>query len=446
MLWALLLVAGRGLLRWFPQPGAGPPRWGLWTLGGLFALHTFLTLLDGLGWPWSRGALVVFAGGALVSNFLPKPMAGPGEPAAGPRWSWGLTLALGGAVALGWAAASLWATNPDFVYHWGVKGHRFFLAGGVDEAYLVQPWNRLAHPDSPFLQPQLFAVTALFRGFFDEAAMLLQAALWSLLTAVSARQALVAGGASRLTTESTSAAVGLCLAMFAVAHLLAGGPDVILAWVLVAFAAPLFAPRAAGEQRLEVCSGDLQMGLAAAVGAAAKVEGVPLAGAALAAYGLRQGLWMRPWPWRRLLILAAPFLVAVLPWWIKARHLDLFGRLNAGPFEAGHWQAIAPELLRSLLHPHWNGIPMLLALALPFVLLDRRVRPLVLVAAAQILLYIYVYFTALKVPEVHVRTSFTRILSHVVPALMVATTLAADRWVYRRLQKAPTSARPQTLP
>ncbi len=446
LLWGLLMVAGRGFLRRFPQPDTRLARVGLWTLGGLFAFHTFFTALDFLGWPWSLGTLIFFAIGALGLNFLPVRFGELPGSGSQTRWSWGMVLALGGAIALGWAAVLLWTTNPDFIYHWGVKGHRFFLSGGVDEAYLARPWNQLSHPDYPFLQPQLFAATALFRGFFDEGAMLLQTALWCLLTAASARQAMRSGGSSRFSAESTAAIVGLSLAMFGVAHLLSGGPDVILAWVLVAFAGPLFASRQIGESRLQVSAWDLQMALAAAVGAVAKMEGIPLAAVALAAYGLRQGLGIRPWPKGRLVALAAPLLVAVGPWWVKIHRLGLFGRPNAGPFEAGHWEAIAPELLRALVHPHWHGLPVLLAVALPLVLWDRRVRPLVLVAVAQIVLYIYVYFTALAAPEMHVRTSFTRVLVHVVPALLVATILALDGWVARRSQNAPTSARPQTLP
>ena len=398
----------------------------------------------------AAGTLAWLAAAALALNLL-RHGRKPGAPAGpGGSLSWGLVVAGAAALVLAWVVASLWSTNPDFIYHWGIKGHRFFLAGGIDEAFLKKPWNRLSHPDYPFLQPELFAVTAVLRGFFDEPAMLLESALWCFLAAVAARQALLVGGASRFAAESGAAAVGLTLAMFSVAHRLAGGPDPILALVLTAAAAPFFAPVPAQDERRRIGAWDAQLAVAAAVAAAAKMEGAPLAAFMLTAYGLRQGLWRRPWPLPRLAFLGGPLLIAVAPWWIQVQWLELAGRANAGPFEWGHWAAIAPELLSSLLHSHWHGLALMLFLTLPLVLLERRARPLVLVCLAQLLLYVYVYFTALEAPEVHVRSSFTRVLCHVVPAWLTAALLAFDVWVERRAskqaQKAPTSARPQTLP
>ncbi|MCB1037498.1 MAG: hypothetical protein KDD47_26945, partial [Acidobacteria bacterium] len=193
LLWLLVVAVGRGISRLLPDPDprargvAG--RLLFWSLAGLFGLHVVLTTVDVLGGQWTPMLLAWLAAAALALNLL-RHGRKPGAPAGpGGSLSWGLVVAGAAALVLAWAVASLWSTNPDFIYHWGIKGHRFFLAGGIDEAFLKKPWNRLSHPDYPFLQPELFAVTAVLRGFFDEPAMLLESALWCFLAAVAARQA-----------------------------------------------------------------------------------------------------------------------------------------------------------------------------------------------------------------------------------------------------------------
>jgi hypothetical protein len=63
-------------------------------------------------------------------------------------------------------SATLWITTPDWIFHWGLKAHRFYLQQGIDYAYLARPWNWTIHPDYPNLFPELLATSAhLARGF-----------------------------------------------------------------------------------------------------------------------------------------------------------------------------------------------------------------------------------------------------------------------------------------
>ena len=70
-----------------------------------------------------------------------------------PDWGDGAALfAFSGFAAL---APTLWIATPDFVFHWGLKGERFFLARGVDYDWLAKGWNWVIHPDYPNL-PESF--------------------------------------------------------------------------------------------------------------------------------------------------------------------------------------------------------------------------------------------------------------------------------------------------
>src|SRR5262249_9080761 len=82
---------------------------------------------------------------------------GEGTGVRGLGWGklgWGDALALFALAVFTAFALSGWIAMPDFVYHWGLKGHRFYLARGVDYPFLAHRWSWAIHPDYPNLVPE----------------------------------------------------------------------------------------------------------------------------------------------------------------------------------------------------------------------------------------------------------------------------------------------------
>lgn len=452
----ICICVGRGgLVRLCPEgvPAERNLRWGTYLTAGLVILHLTMTALDTMAIPWSLFTIGVPLGVvALLGWSAPtKPISilPQGPPS---RLGWGDILGLGGVLAMAVAAARLWSTNPDFVYHWGIKGHRFFLSRGFDYDFLVQPWNRLTHPDYPFLLPEVFAATSFLGGGFDEPAMLLWSPVFWGLGLVAGRQALVRAGASFTTTQGFVAVASLGIAAFGIGHPLAGGPDLMISTALllgaVVLLEPVGQPSSSGATWAKGAAGrDLLMTLASCLAAISKVEGLILAALLLSAHGLRERLWRRtqpsdgslrrgwplgPWALGRLSLLAVPLALCTLPWLIQCFRHDLFGRPNGGPFNPANASLIFPAIWQTLRNPHWHGLALGSLAVAPFLMLHRRLRWLVGLCLVQLLFYLYVYFTDRQAAHIHVLTSFARILCHLVPALVLAASLALDRWVNRQ--------------
>lgn len=174
--WAL--VAAAGIVGWplTRAVRALQARLAASLLGGLAVVWLGLWTLDAVGIGWTRGSLLVLISGLLLAAWL---LGRSGVPRSETRASssarvdllvW--TIVVAAAAVLAAAAAMRLAVHPDFVFHWGIKGARYFLEGGVDVEYLGRPWNRHVHPDYPGLLPGLFAATAILFGRFELPAML----------------------------------------------------------------------------------------------------------------------------------------------------------------------------------------------------------------------------------------------------------------------------------
>ncbi|MCH9649792.1 MAG: hypothetical protein K0U98_16255 [Deltaproteobacteria bacterium] len=465
---AICIWVGRGSLIHLCREGVPTERnlrWIVFLTAGLVVLHLTMTTLDTMGVPWSPLTIGIPLGIIALLGWSTSTKAqgvSPLLPNPSSRLGWGDLLGFGGVAAMAVAGARFWSTNPDFVYHWGVKGHRFFLARGFDYDFLIQPWNRLAHPDYPFLLPEIFAATSFLRGGFDESAMLLWSPVFWGLGLVAGRQALVRAGASFTATQGFLAIGSLGIAAFGIGHPLSGGPDLMIAAALLLGAVALLQPvgkvDSSGLSWEEGATGrDLLITLAACLAAISKVEGLILAVLLLSAHGLRERLWQPTkalpdsvrqeavpqqrwtigrwgigrWPLGRWILLALPLALCTLPWLVQCFRHDLFGRPNGGPFNPANAALIFPAIWQTLRNPHWHGLALASLAVAPFLLLQRHLRWLVGVCLVQLLFYIYVYFTDLQAAHIHVLTSFARILCHLVPALVLAASLASDRWVRR---------------
>ena len=128
LLLGMLMLAGRPLVE--SVPATRPLRWIYAVLAGWWLLHLLLTLLDLARVPWSvplvAGALLLVALWRLRQRESASPSAPPG---------WGDVVALLAVLVFAALAATRWIAFSDFVYHWGIKGHRFLLAREAISAY-----------------------------------------------------------------------------------------------------------------------------------------------------------------------------------------------------------------------------------------------------------------------------------------------------------------------
>jgi hypothetical protein len=408
---ALVLTALGTRIPGLAAPGDGfLHRLVMGAIAGMVGFHLLATLLDlsGLGWSrWSLGiAVAVLAGLAFRFGQAPER-----EPRRFPSdLGWGDETALLVLTVFSLLALSLWVTTPDFVFHWGLKGHRFFLARGVDYPYLARSWGWAIHPDYPHLVPELYAVSALIAGRFSPPALMLWSVFFYALLLAASREALREADPQIRQVGIALLAVGL--GAFAIGNQIAGGADWLPALALVAAIPALSRPPDP--------AGDLQIGVIAAFVAAAKVEGVMLASflilAQLArrpAAGPRLGIG-------RLLRLGTLAALVFVPWWIQMRRYHLFTVLSADRLTWDRLRVAAPAILDVLNLPAWHGFSYAIVL-LPLLLLRKGTRPLAFAIGGQLAFYLWIYVVSALDTRYYVLTSFPRLLFHLVPAVMVAS-------------------------
>jgi hypothetical protein len=398
---ALLALAGRTLpLR----------RWTLRFLAGALLLHLLLTAYDAVGLRWNRWMLLVplLALAALglrrkiETERLPSDL-GLGDGAA-----------LFALATFTLFAPTLWTMTPDFVYHWGIKGEHFFLAGRVDYAWLAKPWNWVIHPDYPNLLPELFAGSAIVAGRFSAPAQMLWSALVLTLLLVSARRAL--NGMPRTMVQMGIAALAFTLAGFGLGHRGAGAADGMPALAFVAALPALLRP--------PDCEGDVEIGIAAAFAAASKMEGMPLA-VFLAGVQL-----LRRRDPRAALWLGLPTALVSIPWAVRTFGVfgpGLYQKYNTGEVEPGRAAVIFRSLVQATFGENWHGLPLVL-LAVPLLLLVRRTRAIAAVALLQLLFYLWIFFSADVGTEFQVISAFPRLAMQLMPAVIVAGVVALAGW------------------
>jgi hypothetical protein len=424
-LFLLLALAGRRLAG---AAGSGSPVCGAVT--GLVAFHLLVTLLDAAGIDWSPALLLIPPALVLVlaRRFLPRPPLSEERRLLPSRPGWGDGLALFALAVFTLVALTGWIAIPDFVYHWGVKGHRFFLARGVDYDYLAQSWNWALHPDYPNLLPELFAATALLAGRFEVAGMMLWSGIFFALLLAGVREALAQAGSGPFYRQAGIALVALPVGAVGIGHLMAGAADWLVAVALVAAAPALLRP----PDR----AGDFEVGVAAALAAASKIEGGPLAVFLVLVHLVRRLLADRRWNGGAFLRLILPPAAAGLPWLARVLHHGLLQASNSGAFEISRAGLIGPALLEVILAtPAWHGFILATFLPLPL-LLHGRARAVALVVTLQLAFDLYVYFSGPVDTRFFVISSFARLAFQVVPVILVATVVALEHPVHEKRKPA----------
>lgn len=399
LLAVLLALAGRAL------PASPGLRWTVRFMAGAVMFHLLLTAYDFAGIRWSRVALVLpLAVLAGLGKRSPRSSAEAGT------FGWGEGAAAFALASFAVLATTLWIATPDFIYHWGIKGERFFLARGVDYAWLAREWNWVIHPDYPNLLPELFAGTALLAGSFEAPAQMLWSVLFFALILVSGREALRQTDTPRPFAPAGLAIAAFSLAGFGIVHRMAGAADWMPALALAAALPALLRP--ADRE------GDWEVGIAAAFAAASKIEGMPLAAFLAGVQLLRRreiGAALR---------LGLPMAAVAGTWAIRTFRHGLYQQFNSGTFDPGR----APEVLRSLAEvagwkESWRGLTLVL-LAAPLLLLPRRTRAAGAVISLQLLFYLWTYFSSAVDTGFQVVSSFPRLAMHLFPAVVVAGAVA----------------------
>ena len=421
----LLALAGDGVVGALDGPagsavrhGEGGARWALGFAAGMVLLHAILLLEDLAGLPWSRvGILAPLCAVAVLGVRDDRPLWRV-LPLPAPRAGDVLALA-----ALGpFAATSVlgWTIAPDYVYHWGVKAQKYFLAQGIDWAFLAEGWHWFVHPDYPNLVPGLYATTGILRGIYRTTAALAWSPVLAAAILLVARSLLGRLGAVGRMRSGAMIALGAFLGFTGIAFRRSGDADWMIALAVILGAWLLAGKRPERD--------DTAVGFVAALAAASKMEGMPLACLLVMLHLCRRarasGL-PSPAGWARL---ALPGMAVLLPWAWGVRRHDLFLPSNA---DALHWDAlgaVVAEMGRAVIHPEWSGfgaLVLLLVLALPFTRAARWPGMLLLL---QLGFYLVAYLiTPLDAVEL-VRTSFPRLLAHLAPAALALGLGAVLRW------------------
>ena len=381
-------------------------------LAGAVALHLYLNLLSLSGIRWSLLLLLLPIGVGAVAFIFPvvrRPWHGGWV-----RWlGWSEVFAVLAVATVAVLAMKLSIVNSDFIYHWGAKGQRFYLARAIDYQYLARPWNTPIDPNYPTLLPEIYAVTAFVAGRFAIPIAMSWTAIWLGLILLAACWLLRRNG-DFLVQQVALGTLALVLGTLVLGMRLGGGADLLIALAMLA-ALPF---PSGGDKRLD----DWRIAACASFAAAAKLEGVVLGGILVSA----RAIWYlskRPVDWPAILRTSLLPLIVVAHWsaqclilGLASGHTFSFDRLDLGQAPVvgvALWQALGSERTYGLCY---------LVLLFPALLWARRARLAGVLILAQLAVYVAFYFFVPD-PARYAFASFPRLVLHLLPAIITSVAL-----------------------
>jgi len=243
------------------------------------------------------------------------------------------------------------ATSSDLFYFWGVKAIHFSLTRGIDAAGLAWPYALHVHSNYPPLLPVGYAWATLLCGHYSWWGSILSAALWW-AAAIPLVAALLRPRLARQTSLAVAVFWAAALALSLATSRSGGNAEApLLLFVTVAGAALLGETADSPPTRRWLAA----FALAGAV--LSKNEGMLEAALLVGATLTADLVWHKPRPWRRLVTLAIPSLIAYTPWLafelahglplsdpareplfpIHLSHWSLVGKVSIGNLGAGSW-------------------------------------------------------------------------------------------------------------
>jgi hypothetical protein len=299
-------------------------------------------------------------------------------------------------------ATSMRVGEWDFWAIWGLKARVFLAHGGIDWAWLRNPYNAFSHPDYPPLLPLNYAFVALHTGRWDDRWLGIFTTLFGAALVLIVRELFAHELPRHLAALATLAAASVALS----------------SWIGIA-EAPIIAFGSAGlllMRRGHMLPASVLLGLAACT----KNEGLALivaAGIALVIASRARDV-LRLWP---AVAVAAPWVI------LRAIH-GVRGDLSFALLNFGNVRTLVPALIefppeRPML---WVGIAVALAV---FVRELWHERFLLVAVALQLLAYLGAYFVTPNPVRWHVQYSWSRIVEHVAVPLMFVVLTLAGAWL-----------------
>jgi hypothetical protein len=392
----LLALAGAPLLA---HPAyAGIPRLARAVLAGAAGaalVSVTMTAFALLGIPWSLPAVLAaaIALGYVTRWMVPRATRAPGtgdaKRAPGTGGAAVVSTVAVAAALLATAASS--ASSPDLLFFWGAKAQRFAIAHTVDAAYLGNPSLAYMHAYYPPLVTNLYALASIAaeRMSWTAATFLFPLLLAALAAALPG---ILRAGAPERRTSAAAAASALAVAAIAVIGMEAdvgGNGEMPLLLFETAGIALLISPLT------ENPAGQLLAGWMLAGTVTTKIEGLPFALTAIAAF-----VWIRRGSIRigpALLRLGLPAAASLLLWFAFGARTHLFhGYSGEGALLAPHPEHLGVALraiaaaLASTGHALPYAIPIVCLLAAARRLDRDAAIPLVTAAAlSAFLLFTY---------------------------------------------------------
>ena len=403
-------------------------RIGLATAVGAVLISFWMTVFALGRWAWRPLPLLLLgaATGAALRWILPRAAARQPEASGPPpRLFEKLALAVAAGAVL-WAFVAAFsgaATSTDYIFLWAPKAQDFASVRTIDAGFLNDLTLLYLHRSYPPLVTNLLAYASVVAGRFAWGTGILTFPLFLGALAL-ALPGLLRRAASPRAAWACAATIVSAYG-FLGSHLRVAGNGEPFLWLFETLAMAILVGPFASEP-----GGQLLAGLLLAGAAAAKIEGLPFAVAAIALFLLVAGRAAIRRP-VTLLLLVLPTLLTLGVWFAfgAARHLFVTYESYGSVF-VSHWSRL-PAVLAGIGREIWSGafaLPYLAPLAALLLAPGKTRRALVQIGttAALSLFFLFTYLNHETDPSQFINWSAGRVFSPITAFLAIASLAHRD--------------------